>query len=179
MRTKFFTLIILLTFVITAHAQEDEIVMNSEIYSFEKGNWWIKSKNAWSFSTDKKVSGEKSLKFHIDDFSGVSAPLQTHGPGKEIDQLIKIKAGTYYLKAKIWLGETVPPTIQISIKDGSGFINTSFKLDRLQRGEWIEVTSKKINVENDMNAKLIISVSDNKKYGGEGSFYIDDLVIEK
>ncbi|ANW95299.1 hypothetical protein AXE80_02910 [Wenyingzhuangia fucanilytica] len=140
--------------------------------SFEKGSkgWWTPSKQVWSVSNDKASEGKSSLKFNCSQFPEGAKGIKYQNVG------MKLSAGTYKITAKVFVEENSKVT-GFSIATMKPFKTVSIKFTKLAKGEWVDV-EQEITLEKDAS-NVVINVSSNPKWGGTGTFYLDDLKFIK
>ncbi|MDO7173140.1 hypothetical protein [Mariniflexile sp. AS56] len=130
--------------------------------------WWTKYKEIWSVSTEKAAEGTKSLKFSCGDFPAGANNIQIQNKD------VKLSPGTYTITSKIFIEEH-SKVVGFSINLKEPFVQTGFKLNKVPTNQWVSI-SEEMLVEKEASV-LIISVSTNPKWGGTGTFYLDDFKI--
>lgn len=158
-------------------------LLPADVYGFEKTEkiWWTKYKDVFTVSTEKAASGEKSLKFSCADLSAIGdiPNIQIQGGNtKTSEGLVSLKPGAYTVSIKVWLSpEGAPKGFSTNLR--KPFVPVAWKTKGVATGEWVELTQD-ITVEKAIEAtNLVVSVSTNPKWGGAGTFYLDDITITK
>lgn len=180
------SLFILVITVLALNVKAQDNLLNKDVYTFEnpgKG-LWIQHKDNWGLTTEKAAIGAQSLKFTCDDLSTVKGQNMAAQAGTTADKpnagTVKLEAGTYTISLKVWLGKTSPLAFSTNLAatDSTPFTPISWKLKKTVKGEWVEL-SQKITIEKAISTKMGIQVSTNPKWGGAGTFYVDDIKIVK
>lgn len=163
----------------------DGNLLDSKYFSFESGekSWYVQHKENWTLTTEKAASGTSSLKYSCSDISTAPVLMQVHAmAGKDVQpEKVILAPGDYTISLKVWLTDTAPISFSTSIaerKDISPFFLISWKLKNVEKNKWVEL-SQKISIESPLNSRMVISVSNNPKWGGAGVIYIDDIKIVK
>lgn len=180
---KRFNLLITLAFtllsVLPITAQES--VIAEDIYGFESmpAAWWTNAKDVFTISSEKVASGENALKFSCADVTAYEFKnIQMQGGNKKKDiGLVSLAPGDYTVSCKVWLTETTPSAFSINVK--KPFLKNTFNLKKVAKGEWVTLSNDFTVVEKATATNLIITVSTNKKWGGNGTFYMDDIHVTK
>ncbi len=165
----------------TIHAQN---LLDDAIYGFEEpSKWFIQSKDYWSFTDENVFDGNFSLKFDCDDYSNVSQNIQMHCGAKANAakrEKVILEPGVYKVTAYVWINKTYPKSFGIKFKESenSPFVNLVWKLYSAPKEQWVELAQRLV-VEEPINSSMIISVSQNPKFGGPGVFYLDRIMIQK
>ncbi|MDO6760959.1 hypothetical protein Q4566_12165 [Tamlana sp. 2_MG-2023] len=146
------------------------IAAQDVVFDFEnvQKEWWTKYKEIWSVSIEKAAEGTKSLKFSCSDFPAGANNIQIQNND------VKLSPGTYTITSKIFIEEH-SKVVGLSINLKKPFVKTSIKLNKVPTNQWVSI-SEEILVEKESSV-LIISVSTNPKWGGTGTFYLDDFKI--
>lgn len=168
---------------LSAKKKSDLNLLPADIYGFEntKGVWWTKHKEIWTVSTEKAASGEASLKFSCNDLSQAAdvKNIQMQGGNQKtgVGQ-ISLSPGTYTITVKVWLSsEGAPKAFSSNIK--SPFVSIPWKFKNVATEEWVTLTQEIVIEEEVKASKLTLAVSTNPKWGGAGTFYVDDICIKK
>ncbi len=172
-----------LTFLPLSAQKNSANLFPAEAQSFEqyKGVWWTKHKDIWTLTSEKAATGEKALKYNCTDLSAVAdvknISIQS-GNKKSNTALLNLKPGTYTFSFKVWLpAQGAPKGFTTNIK--KPFVKVAWKTKNVATEEWVTLTQEVEITEPVVDANLVVSVSTNPKWGGEGSFYIDDICIKK
>ena len=172
---KILLMVLLVNTMLQVRAQENKNILDQETFSFEKGDWWIKNKNAWSITNEKFSTGTKSLKFELNESQDSPNVVQIHSPWVRNGQNLILPKGKYIIKIKFFVPESSAKGVSVFVKDDDSFINNRFKFKRnMPRNTWHEL-SNSFELKHDLNGKIVISSS--KDYDGFGSYYIDDISI--
>lgn len=149
-------------------------ILNEDYYGFEKGNdgWWMQHPDNFSISTEKPASGFASLKYTNPNTA--SGDLKAHGSATLPEMVINLDAGTYIMKAMVWLDPSAELTgFNATLKPI--FANAPFNLSTVARGEWVEVTTQITLGQNVSGGNFLIVMDD--AYGGKGTLYIDNIQL--
>gem|GEM_PF-4101466 len=150
-------------------------VLNEAYYGFEANNgWWMQHPDNFSIVDEKAANGSsRSLKYESDILIATGS-LKAHGsatiPGMKVD----LDAGTYTMKAMVWIDPAAEITgFRLTLKPS--FTNVIFDLSGQPKEEWVEVTSEIVlNSDTvDGNFQVIMEPT----FGGKGILYIDDLQL--
>lgn len=166
----FWVFFIILT--IKSPAQEGVNLLEGKYYGIEgAGEGWSTSKEKnWNYSTSNPASGNYSLKFSCSEFPADVKNMQM----QKSDVLLA--KGIYTITAKIFIEEN-SEIVGFNINLKKPFESAKFKLKKVPTGQWVEISQDMI-VEKE-GSKLVVAVSTNPKWGGKGTFYLDDIKISK
>lgn len=144
--------------------------------------WWVvpAQRDRIMPTKEKAASGEYSLKISCQDFGDLKM-IQAQSILKEGSKsLVSLKAGTYTVSLKVYVGEDSPVSFSTNILEtkDSKFIPISWKLKGVEKNKWVEL-KQEVTFPKLKNTKMAISLSSNPKWGGFGTVYIDDIKIEK
>lgn len=173
------SLVVILATATSTWAQTN--LLDADYYSFEGSDkWYIQHADFWSVTTEKSATGDQSLKFSCEDFS--KAPgnsVSVHGvsgrPSPEHIQ-VKLKPGKYTMSVKVWLEENSPVGFGTNI--AKPFMQIKWSLKGVEKSKWVTLTQE-IEIKENTADKIVINVSSNPKWGGAGTFYIDDISISE
>ncbi len=125
----------------------------------------------FSISNEKSANGSFSLKYESDITIGSS--LKAHGSAAIPDMKIDLDAGTYPIKAMVWIDPAAEITaLQIQLKSLPGII---FNLSGKAKGEWVEISENLVLNSAVTDSNFIIRME--PSYGGKGVLYIDDIQL--
>ncbi|UXX79373.1 hypothetical protein N7E81_18640 [Reichenbachiella carrageenanivorans] len=181
MKLQKITLSLLILLVVATSTWAQTNLLDTDYYSFEGDQkWFVQHRDFWSVSDEKSATGERSLKFSCEDFSkatGNSVSVQgvSGKPSPEFIQ-VKLKPGKYNMTLKVWLEEKAPVGFGTNLAKPFTPIKWSFK--GLEKSKWVTL-SQEIEIKENTATKMVITVSSNPKWGGAGTFYVDDIALSK
>ncbi len=171
----------------TPNKDGDINLLNSHYYGFEKvaniegAGWHNQHPECWSFSKEKRYSGDYALKFANAWVNDGMGRIMVHGCDYVNYALARpnITAGRKHLSFKVFVEEGTPNNLFIDFKSDPYNQRATFDLSKVKKGEWVEV-SQLVNFEEDFtdhDASVQISVN---QAGGapQSTFYIDDVRLE-
>ncbi|WPR71402.1 hypothetical protein SLW70_15920 [Flavobacterium sp. NG2] len=164
-----FAFVLLTTSVFKMSAQEIS-------FDFEDGNKriWTKAKEVFMVTNEKAVSGKSSLKYNVTELpANEKENFQLFLGGNEN---VKWSSGTYIISLKFMADENLKAT-GFNINVMKPFAAANFKINKVEKGKWIDLSQELVIAED--SERLSLSVSGNPKWGGTGTFYVDDIKIVK
>lgn len=181
--TKLITLtfILLLSNFIALTAQN---LLDDKVFGFESpSTWYIQSKEYWTISKENVYEGNFAAKYNCSDFTNIDGNIQMHCGGKSTapdSEKVILTAGTYKVTVRVWIGTTYPKSFSVKFKatETSPFVSVIWKLYAAPKEQWLEL-AEKIIIKEAVNAQMIVGVSHNARFGGEGIFYLDNIRIEQ
>jgi len=167
---------VLIIFIVSMYSINAQNLLKEGVRGFEgeDSGWWIQHKNVFNFSSKKVKNGDYSLKYFKAANSKIKGNMQVHCKQAFTEA---IRPGKYKLTAKILLNTESPAGFDFNFT-GKNWQSIHVNLKGLKKRKWIEV-SKEITLKKRASGDLILAVAENKKFGGYGLFYIDDLIFEK
>ncbi|OHX63955.1 hypothetical protein [Flammeovirga pacifica] len=163
--------------------QEAESILNQKNFGFETrmSGWWTKDKQYWNITDEKSASGVVSCKFSCDAIpEQQNMKIESKNNNKVEDSFkINTEEGEYKVHLKVFLEEEHPKSLHLSfVEPNKAWIQSIIKFKKLETGKWIDVETK-IKLTNIVNGKLVLMVPSNTTHGGKGTFYVDDIRLEK
>ncbi len=140
----------------------------------ESSGWWIQHKDVFHFSTKKASKGNQSVKFFRSPAGKEKGNMHIHG--KDVFKK-PLKSGNYKITAKVWLNSPAPAGFNFNFL-GKNWLGVNINMKGVEKKKWVTV-SKKFEVKKTLSNNVIISIVEDEKYGGYGSFYFDEIVVEK
>ncbi|ANQ51605.1 hypothetical protein KMW28_23525 [Flammeovirga yaeyamensis] len=162
---------------------EVESILNQKNFGFESrmSGWWTKDKQYWSITDEKSASGKVSCKFTCDAIpEQQNMKIESKNNHKVDDSFkINVEEGEYKIRLKVFLEEQHPKSLHLSfVEPNKAWLQSIIKFRKLETGKWIDVETK-IKLTNIVNGKMVLMVPSNVTHGGEGTFYVDDIRLEK
>lgn len=166
----------LVAILISSFALNAQNLLSEDASGFEgeESGWQIQNKNVFEFSNKKQNSGAYSLKVFKTSYNA---------KGKNAVAIYEnafprgLKSGKYKVSAKVLVSRNAPKGFGFKLK-GEEFKNIYLSFEGVPTHKWISV-SKTVEIKRMKVTDAIIIVSKNPKYGGNGLFYVDDIVFEK
>ena len=162
-----------------SNAADDENVLNSKVYSFEKIGpnvacmWHLQHKDNFIPSTEKVMDGEYAMKYVQNDAS-VTNDLQIQGSFNSNLLRPAIADGEYEFSVNFWVDDTCPDEVEFPFAGSGKFFIVKFDLSQIERKQWVKLT-KKIQIAgfDDPNYKINIIV----RKAQMGTFYMDKIEL--
>lgn len=166
----------LITILISSFSLCAQNLLSDDASGFEGENsgWQIQQRNVFEFSKKKFNNGSYSLKVFKSSYNDI---------GKNVNVSFRnafpkgLRSGKYRVSAKVLVSRNAPAGFNFKLK-GEDFKNVYLSFDGLPTHKWVSV-SRIIDIKRMKVNDAVISVSKDKKYGGYGLFYVDDIVFEK
>ncbi|MDV7185796.1 hypothetical protein R3X25_00765 [Lutibacter sp. TH_r2] len=148
-----------------------ELFAQDKTIGFEsKDGWSTQHNQIWNINNERAAEGIYSLKFKSGSVDSELKHVEF------IKNSETIEPGTYEVTLKVWQ-EDYSVVKGFSINFQNPWHSVAFKLNKVKKGEWVEL-SKKLIIEK-ATKKMVFSVSTNPKWGGIGTFYLDDVQFKK
>ena len=169
------TFIIVMFFLSNLVAQENMLADGvGEFESYKSSGWWLQQKDNIKFIKGKYSEGNSSLKFTRGKNDNDKGNLAAHNSNA---LKAPLKPGKYKVVAKVWLASDAPSGFNFTLKSKK-YQNIGIKFKNTPKKKWVEV-SENFEIKRFFDGKLILSVYKDPKFGGKGTFYIDELKIVK
>lgn len=176
------------TVALSASAQEPSTsLIDAQYYGFEHnmpnstmGKMWITpdSRNSVSVTDQNAASGEYALKFDCADFPSNSIVQAQATPNINNDAIVSLEAGSYVVYSKVFLPENAPSGFEVTLT--VPYVRAIFSFKNVVRNKWVEISTKvKLSEPTTDESRLTVLLREQEKFGGVGSFYVDDIRIVK
>jgi beta-lactamase superfamily II metal-dependent hydrolase len=154
-----------------------QAILNADIFGFEipankpggAFGWW-RQHPGWDRSEEQTASGDASMQFYIENYTGAVSTLQ----GAKAESEMLVPAGRYRMSLKVWLHpETTLTALRTMVYPWQVIV---WDYSNVSKGEWVTLSQELIFEEALDDMRIQINSADQPEgLTGPQLFYVDDI----